>query len=264
MALDVLPSPRRTAPLLQAQTSSKHTFRLAMLRSTFSKALPARSFSTSSSAQHGIKSVGIVGTGQMGLGIGYVAAKVAGVPVVFMDKSEQQITKGFAFIGPSSPSSRSTFAHSYVLGPDKLLAKDVGRGKMTQDESDAIRSRMSSVSTLEAFGSVDLAIEAVSEHLPLKQKIFADLATYLPSHAILASNTSSISLTTIAAAAIPAGSKDLTASLPYASRVVGFHFFNPVPVMKLGELRARERESGLTKWITVELIPALQTDPAVS
>lgn len=75
--------------------------KLAMLRSTLSKALPARSFSTSSRAQHGIKSVGIVGTGQMGLGIGYVAAKVAGVPVVFMDKSEQQITKGFAFIGPS-------------------------------------------------------------------------------------------------------------------------------------------------------------------
>lgn len=84
--------------------------------------------------------------------------------------------------------------------------------------------------------------QAVSESLALKQKIFAALATHCSPTAILASNTSSISLTKIAAAAIPAGSTERTASLASASRVIGQHYFNPVPVMKL-----------------VEIIPALQT-----
>mgnify|MGYP001562231196 FL=1 len=131
-----------------------------------------------------------------------------------------------------------------LYNADKLLAKDVAKGKLTQEEADATRSRLSSVPGIEQFTNVDLAIEAVSESLALKQIIFASLATHLPPHAILASNTSSISLSKIAAAAIPASSKALTATADFSSRVVGFHFFNPVPVMKL-----------------VELIPALQTSP---
>lgn len=79
----------------------------------------------------------------MGLGIAFVAAKVAGVQVLIADNSEAQIAKGFAFI-------------------DKLLIRDVSKGKMTQDEADATKSRIKSVKSIEEFGNCDLAIE-VSE-----------------------------------------------------------------------------------------------------
>ncbi|BGP37784.1 hypothetical protein JCM10449v2_001706 [Rhodotorula kratochvilovae] len=172
-----------------------------------------------------IDTVGVVGAGQMGIGIAYVVAKTAGAQVVLSDRSQAQLTKGLHFV-------------------DGLLAKEVKKGRMGNEEASRVRGRISAASEgidAGAFGEVDLVVEAVSESLPVKQAIFGQLATHLPPHAILASNTSSISLSTLAASAVNQKTGESR-----ARQVVGFHFFNPVPVMKL-----------------VELIPALQTDPTV-
>lgn len=87
-----------------------------------------------------MSTLGVVGVGQLGLGIAYVAAKVAKVDVLMADRDEKVIKAGFAFI-------------------DKLLAKDVKKGKMTEEESVLVRGRISSVSGLEEFGKVDLVVE---------------------------------------------------------------------------------------------------------
>ncbi|GAA5900791.1 hypothetical protein JCM6882_007665 [Rhodosporidiobolus microsporus] len=174
-----------------------------------------------------IDTVGVIGAGQMGVGIAYVAAKTAHTRVLLTDRSPAQLTKALSFV-------------------DSLLSKEIKKGKLGNEEADRVRGRIQAVEGASAveeggFAEVDLAIEAVSEHLPTKQAIFSSLAAHLPPHAILASNTSSISLSTLAASAVNRKTKE-----ERSRQVVGFHFFNPVPVMKL-----------------VELIPALQTDPAV-
>lgn len=123
---------------------------------------------------------------------------------------------------------------------DKLLAKDVGKGRITQEESDTIRGRLTSVTSMDALNDVDFVIEAVPEIPELKFKIFKQLAQIAPSHAILATNTSSISITRIAAATTE-NPTDTSAS----SRVVSTHFMNPVPIQK-----------------GVEIISGLQTSEA--
>ncbi|KDN51316.1 putative 3-hydroxybutyryl-CoA dehydrogenase [Tilletiaria anomala UBC 951] len=181
-------------------------------------------------AKHGVKTLGVIGSGQMGLGIAFVAAVKAQVPKVLLcDASPAQLKKGVAFF-------------------DKLLAKDVSKGKLTQEEADAAKARLHPVDGIPALklssdDSPQMVIEAATESLAVKQKIFGSLASTLPLSTILATNTSSISVTKIAASAIAenakAGSED---AIEGPKRVLGLHFFNPVPVMKL-----------------VELIPALQT-----
>jgi len=123
---------------------------------------------------------------------------------------------------------------------DKFLAKDVAKGRITSEEAKEARDKVSVVGPdtgIKGMREVDMVIEAVSESLPLKQSIFSSFAAELKPDAILATNTSSISITKIAASAIPTGvnaaSQDGKKS---AGRVVGLHFFNPVPVMKLVEL----------------------------
>ncbi|KAJ7099382.1 3-hydroxyacyl-CoA dehydrogenase [Mycena belliarum] len=178
------------------------------------------------SLPHGIRTLGVLGAGQMGLGIAFVAALRARVPVLLHDRSPEQVTKGLALM-------------------DKLLAKDVAKGRITSDAAKDARGLVTVVDGLEGLRDVDMVVEAVSEALPLKQSIFGSFAATLRPDAILASNTSSISITKIAAAAIPEGvSPASEAGKQSAGRVVGLHFFNPVPVMKL-----------------VELISALQTTP---
>ncbi|KAJ7270126.1 3-hydroxyacyl-CoA dehydrogenase [Mycena haematopus] len=178
------------------------------------------------SIAHGIRTLGVLGAGQMGLGIAFVSALRAKVPVLVHDRSADQVTKGLALM-------------------DKLLAKDVAKGRITSDVAKDARDRVTIVSELKGLRDVDMVVEAVSESLPLKQSIFASFAAELRPDAILASNTSSISITKIAAAAIPAGASAASdAGKASAGRIVGLHFFNPVPVMKL-----------------VELISALQTTP---
>jgi 3-hydroxybutyryl-CoA dehydrogenase len=120
---------------------------------------------------------------------------------------------------------------------ETLLLKDVKKGKLTSTEAKEARERVRTVASIEAMRDVDMAIEAATENLPLKQTIFTSFATNLRPDAILATNTSSISITKIAAATNTTSTPGEKPS-DAASRVVGLHFFNPVPVMTLVELIA--------------------------
>ncbi|KAJ8501810.1 hypothetical protein ONZ51_g424 [Trametes cubensis] len=167
------------------------------------------------SIAHGVKKLGVIGAGQMGLGIAFVSAVHAKVPVLLHDRSAAQIKSGLSLM-------------------DKLLAKDVSKGKITQEAAKEARDRVTVVDSTKSFRDADMVVEAVSENLALKQGIFRSLSEELSPQTILATNTSSISITKIAASTIPEGK---TASDPEgresASRVVGLHFFNPVPVMAI-------------------------------
>ncbi|KAF2997615.1 hypothetical protein E8E13_003951 [Curvularia kusanoi] len=169
-----------------------------------------RTFSSTPSvgAAAEVKKLGVIGAGQMGLGIALVVAQKAKLPVNLIDSSQASIDKGLKFA-------------------EKLLAKDVGKGRLSQEDADAARGRLTTSTKLEDLSDVDFVIEAVPEIPDLKTKIFSQLAQICPSHAILATNTSSISITKIAASTTN-DPTDLSAS----SRVISTHFMNPVPVQK--------------------------------
>ncbi|KAG1727649.1 3-hydroxyacyl-CoA dehydrogenase [Suillus paluster] len=170
------------------------------------------------SIAHGIKQLGVLGAGQMGTGIAFVSALHAKVPVLLHDKSPHQTSKGLSLI-------------------DKLLAKDVSKGRLQPNDAAEARARIQTVDTLEAMRDADMVVEAVTENLDLKRAIFREFAAKIRPDAILATNTSSISITKIAGAVIPEGASAAGEVGKAASgRVVGLHFFNPVPVMKLVEL----------------------------
>lgn len=139
----------------------------------------------------------------MGLGIAIVIAAVAKTPVTLVDASESALSKGQAFM-------------------KKLLDKDVAKNKITQEQADATRSLITFSSDLDnAFGKVDFLVEAIPEIPQLKFDVFKRLAETTQKDTVLATNTSSISITKIAHAAKNA-----------EDRVIGFHLMNPVPVMK--------------------------------
>ncbi|KAH6684328.1 3-hydroxyacyl-CoA dehydrogenase [Halenospora varia] len=164
--------------------------------------------STPNVAAQDVKRLGVIGAGQMGLGIALVAAQRAGVPVTLVDTNQASIDKGLKFA-------------------DKLLAKDVTKERITQEQSDKIRSLLSPTTNMDSLSEVDFVIEAVPEIPSLKCSIFEQLAQICPKHAILATNTSSISITRIAAAT----TKDPT-DTSASSRVISTHFMNPVPIQK--------------------------------
>ncbi|SLM35484.1 3-hydroxybutyryl-dehydrogenase [Lasallia pustulata] len=170
----------------------------------------ARCFSASPStaAAAEVKRLGVIGAGQMGLGIALVAALRAKIPVALVDTSQASIDKGLKFA-------------------DKLLEKDVSKDRISQDDATAARERLTPTTKMDDLSNVDFAIEAVPEIPSLKTTIFSQLASTCPAHAILATNTSSISITKIAAAT----TQDPT-DLSAASRVISTHFMNPVPVQK--------------------------------
>ena len=151
-----------------------------------------------------IKKIGVVGAGTMGNGITQAFA-VSGFEVVMTDVSDAALQRGLATIGASL---------------DRLIKKE----KMTAAEKDAALARVSTSADLAAVADCDLVIEAATENLELKLKIFAQLEAAAKPEAIIASNTSSISITKLAAAT------------GRADRVIGMHFFNPVPMMALVEL----------------------------
>ncbi|KAG6897738.1 hypothetical protein C0992_011666 [Termitomyces sp. T32_za158] len=156
---------------------------------------------------HGIRTLGILGAGQMGTGIALVGALRAKVPVVLHDRSPDQIKKGLSLV-------------------DKLLAKDVGKGRLTSEQAKEARDRISVGSDMKSLRDVDMVVEASS--------IFASFAEELRPDAILATNTSSISITKIAASAIPNGvSAASDSGKQSAGRVVGIQI---VVVAKLVEL----------------------------
>jgi 3-hydroxybutyryl-CoA dehydrogenase len=151
-----------------------------------------------------IKSVGVVGCGLMGSGIVEVAA-LRGYQVIVSEANEELLKKGMARVRAS-------------------LTRAGSRGKVTQEEADGALERIQSTTRLEEFGACDLVVEAATEDMALKREIFASLDRICPSHTILGSNTSCLCVT------------EMASVTRRGDRVLGLHFFNPVPVMKLLEI----------------------------
>jgi 3-hydroxybutyryl-CoA dehydrogenase len=151
-----------------------------------------------------IETIGVVGAGTMGNGIAHVCAK-AGYSVVLVEVEQRFLDRGLAAI-------------------QKNLAREVEKSKLSAAERDVALGRIQPTLSREALAACQLVIEAASERFEIKQQLFQQLDQLCPSGTILASNTSSISITKLAA------------QTKRAERVIGMHFFNPVPVMKLVEV----------------------------
>ncbi|RHZ60594.1 3-hydroxyacyl-CoA dehydrogenase family protein [Aspergillus thermomutatus] len=203
--------------------------------------ITSRTFSTSTTAYAAeVKSLGVIGAGQMGLGIALVAASKAQVRVTLIDNSQASLDKGLTFA-------------------DKLLAKDVSKERLTREAADAVRARITPSQNMDDLSSVDFVIEAVPEIPDLKTSIFSKLAQIAPKHAILATNTSSISITKIAAATTT-NPTDLQAP----SRVISTHFMNPVPVQKGVEIIAGLQTSKETMNTAIAFVQRMGKVAAVS
>jgi 3-hydroxybutyryl-CoA dehydrogenase len=177
-----------------------------------------------------VESVVVVGAGTMGSGIALTAA-IAGVEAILVDVHAPQLDK----------------ARGYHA---KTLARSVEKQRMSEGEMEAALRRIRYEGSLEAASGIAFAIEAASERVDLKKELFRKLADLAAPEAILATNTSSISITEIASAV---GSR--------AERVIGMHFFNPVPVMKLVEVISGLATSSGTTARTVEFAKALGKTP---
>ena len=151
-----------------------------------------------------IRTIGVVGAGQMGSGIAHVAA-AAGFSVVLVDVGDSLLEKGRAVI-------------------DRNLEREVSKGKRTPEEKKSALGRLTLATDRARLSEADAVIEAVVESEPIKKELFADLDARMPARTILASNTSSISITRLAAAT------------RRPDRFIGMHFMNPVPMMALVEI----------------------------
>ncbi|MCA1032136.1 3-hydroxybutyryl-CoA dehydrogenase [Bacillus timonensis] len=151
-----------------------------------------------------VQKVMVIGAGQMGSGIAQVCA-MAGFEVKLHDIKQEFLDRGLSIIS-------------------KNLKRQVDKGRMSEEEMSATTERISQSLDLENASDVDLVIEAAVENMDIKTKLFAQLDEIVPAHAILATNTSSLPITEIAAAT------------KRPEKVIGMHFMNPVPVMKLVEI----------------------------
>src|SRR5690242_16363473 len=151
-----------------------------------------------------IKKIGVIGAGQMGNGIAHVAA-LAGIDVLLNDISGDRINAGLATINGN-------------------LARQVSRKLIGEQDRQGALARIKPADSLEKLGDCDLVIESATEKEDVKRRIFADLCPHLKADAIVGTNTSSISITRLAA------------STDRPERFIGIHFMNPVPVMELVEL----------------------------
>ena len=158
--------------------------------------------------------VGVLGAGSMGAGIAQVAAQ-SGHNVVLCDTNQGQLDNAKAKLA-------------------KIMARLVEKGKLTEDNAVTIQNRIQYSTEMADYAECGIVIEAIIENLNIKKEVFAKLETIVSANCILASNTSSLSIASIAAACND------------ASRVIGIHFFNPAPLMPL-----------------VEIIPAVQTSEAI-
>lgn len=169
-----------------------------------------------------VKRIGVVGAGLMGAGIAQVAAQ-SGFEVNLMDVEERFIQKGIATI-------------------EKNLKRMVDKGAITQDQSDEIRGRITTCTTLaDLVRNADMTIEAVIENLDLKKKVYSELDSLAAPDVIFASNTSALSIT------------EMAGSTNRQDKFIGMHFFNPVPVMKLVEVIRGYGTSDETVSITKEV-----------
>ena len=147
-----------------------------------------------------IKKVGVVGCGIMGSGITLVCAQ-SGYPVIVSEINDELLNKGLSSI-------------------NSFLSKSVEKGKVSQQDKDATLGRIKGTTSTKDFSECDLVIEAATENIDLKKKIFAELDKVCPKHIILATNTSCLSILDVA----------VVTTRP--EKVLGLHFFNPVPIMK--------------------------------
>ncbi|MED2790512.1 3-hydroxybutyryl-CoA dehydrogenase [Bacillus wiedmannii] len=152
----------------------------------------------------GVQKIVVIGAGQMGSGIAQVCA-MAGYDVKVQDLKQEQLDRGLAII-------------------TKNLARQVEKGRMKEEEKEATLNRLTVTLDLDCVKEADLVIEAAVEKMDIKKKIFANLDEIAPEHTILATNTSSLPITEIAAVT------------KRPEKVIGMHFMNPVPVMKLVEI----------------------------
>ncbi len=151
-----------------------------------------------------IKKVGVVGCGVMGSGITQVCAQ-SGYQVIVSEINDEALNKGLASI-------------------NSFLTKGVERGKVSQPEKDATLANIKGTTDIKDFNDRDLIIEAATENMDLKKKLFAELDKICPEHTILATNTSCLSVI------------DMAMATSRPEKVLGMHFFNPVPLMKLLEI----------------------------
>ena len=157
-----------------------------------------------------VTKVGIVGAGLMASQLALLFARQLGVPVVMTDLDEERVAKGVAYV------------HGEV---DKLLAK----GRMSQDKANFLKGLVSGSTSKTGFADADFVIEAVFEEMSVKKQVWAEVEAVVSPECVLASNTSSLSIT------------EMAADLQHPERVVGFHFFNPVAVMPLLEIIPGEK-----------------------
>jgi 3-hydroxybutyryl-CoA dehydrogenase len=151
-----------------------------------------------------IKKIGVVGCGIMGSGIAQVSAQF-GYQVVVSETQDGILKKGLSSI-------------------DKALSRSVDKGRITQEDKDAIQSRIQGTLSLDDFSDCDYVIEAVIEDLKIKKDVFAQLDKVCPEHTILATNTSVLTVI------------DIASATNRAEKVIGTHFANPVPIMKVVEV----------------------------
>ncbi len=161
-----------------------------------------------------VSRVGVVGAGTMGSGIAQVSA-ASGYDVVMRDIEPEYVEGGFETIEDS-------------------LGRLAERGEFTEDEADSIRDRIAGTTDLEDLADCDVIVEAALENIDVKREIFAELDEIAAGDAVLATNTSTLSITTIAAATDRPGS------------VVGLHFMNPVPIMEGVEVVTGEKTDAET------------------
>ncbi|WP_024772706.1 3-hydroxyacyl-CoA dehydrogenase NAD-binding domain-containing protein [Aquimarina macrocephali] len=159
--------------------------------------------------------VGVIGSGTMGSGIAQVAA-TSGCEVKLFDTKQEALDRSKQAL-------------------EKILSRLIEKGRIDQAEKTRIQGNISYVDSLKDLKDADLTIEAIIENLDIKKKVFSELETYVSENTIIASNTSSLSIASIAS------------SLKKPERCIGIHFFNPAPLMKL-----------------VEVIPAVQTSTQVT
>ncbi|SFL14826.1 3-hydroxybutyryl-CoA dehydrogenase [Halogranum rubrum] len=156
-----------------------------------------------------IQRIGVIGAGTMGNGIAQVAA-TAGYDVVMRDIEQEFVDRGLSSIEDS-------------------LSRFVSKDKMGEDEADAVQGRISGTTELDDLTDCDFVVEAAVENMDIKQDIFADLDELMPEDVVLATNTSTLSITTIASVT------------ERPEQIVGLHFMNPVPIMKGVELVVGEK-----------------------
>lgn len=180
-----------------------------------------------------IGQVGVVGAGLMASQLALVFAQHLQVPVVLTDIEQQRVDKGLSYI-------------------EQQVSKQVDKGRMTAEQGQALTGLISGSTDKSVYAEADFVIEAVFEEISVKKQVFAELEEIISPEAILATNTSSLSVT------------EMAADLKHPERVIGFHFFNPVAVMPLVEI-ARTPQTAQTPIATAfDLAATLRKTPVLT